>query len=485
MLENNDQVNKSLAAEPDYGEVDVSQLAAVLDSINGLFCAYDTRGRVVYMNAKFKELTGYADETLIGMDLSELVNNPNKKKVMRIVRSRLEKGTEDSYELAICAQDGRNINVAIKTSPLRTQGRLVGGIMLVEDITERKEAESELVESQRLMADTIESLPDATLVIDREGKVIYWNRAIVEMTGFSSIDMVGKGDYEYALPFYGLRRPILIDMVVDPNVQIDNQYIFVQKQGNVLITETRVGKLQGKEVVLWGRATPLYDAKGEVVGAIESIRDITERKLAEEQLERSRDRLQDIFSGIVNALAVASEKRDKYTAGHQHRVAALACAIAREMDLPEETISDIKIAGLLHDIGKLYVPLDILSKPGYLTDIERLMVMTHAEAGYDIVASIPFDGPIGQIILQHHERMNGSGYPYGLSGDDILLESRILAVADVVESMATHRPYRPALGIDKALEEIQMNDKNIYDKSVVEACVKVVKEDNFSFDKDL
>jgi PAS domain S-box-containing protein/putative nucleotidyltransferase with HDIG domain len=483
MVEKINPNDKHLGALQTQGEVNVSELAAVLDSVNGLFCAYNTQGRIVYMNKKFKELTGYSDEILNSMDISELASNPYKKKIRKSMRSRLEKGNEENYEICISARDGRNLNVAIKASPLFKQDRIVGGIILVEDITERKQTEAELLESKRRMADTIESLPDATLVIDRDGKVLYWNRAIVEMTGFLASDMVGKGNYEYAIPFYGTRRPILIDMIVDSSVKFDKQYTYVHKEGNVLFTETKIGKLQGKEAVLWGRATPLFDTQGQVVGAIESIRDISERKNAEEQLKKSRDRLEDIFCGIVNALAVASEKRDQYTAGHQHRVAALSCAIAREMGLSPKRIQDINIAGLLHDIGKLYVPLDILSKPGPLSYIERLMVMTHAEAGYDIIKSIPFDGPIGQIILQHHERINGSGYPNGLNAKEILLESMILAVADVVESMATHRPYRPAVGMEKALEEIQINAGILYDEAVVDACVRLIKNNRFLFDE--
>jgi putative nucleotidyltransferase with HDIG domain len=224
----------------------------------------------------------------------------------------------------------------------------------------------------------------------------------------------------------------------------------------------------------------LYDTRGEIVGAIESVRDITDRKEAEEDLIKSHERLEAIFSGTVSALAVTTEKRDQYTAGHQHRVAALACAIAREMGLPERTIDDIKIAGTLHDIGKLYVPLDILSQTGKLTDIEKLFVKTHPATGYDIIKSIPFEGPIAEIILQHHERFDGSGYPRGLKSGDILLEAKVLSVADVVEAMASHRPYRVALGIDKALEEIQVNSGILYDEQVVKACVSVIRNNKFS-----
>jgi len=475
------KMDKKSKCESSLEEVNVSELAAVLDSINGLFCAYDIEGQIVYMNRKFKDLIGYPDEILKTMNISDLAVDRHKKRIQERMRSRLDEGKERSWELPIRGQNGREFIVTAKTSPLYQQNRIVGGILLVEDITDRKQAEAELRESQRRLADTIESLPDATVVIDREGRVLYWNREMVEMTGFSAEDMIGKGKYEYALPFYGIRRPILIDMIVDSTVQFDNQYTYVHREGKVLFTETKTGKLKGKERILWGRATPLFDTKGEVVGAIESVRDITDLKQAEEDLKKSNERLEAIFSGTVSALAVTTEKRDQYTAGHQHRVASLACAIAREMGLSEQMIHNINIAGTLHDIGKLYVPLDILSQTGKLTEIEKLFVKTHPAAGYDIVKSIPFDGPIAEIILQHHERMDGTGYPRGLAGEDILLEARILSVADVVEAMASHRPYRAALGVDKALEEIQKNAGQLYDKSVVEACAKLIKYNGFQF----
>ncbi|MBU1162570.1 MAG: HD-GYP domain-containing protein [Proteobacteria bacterium] len=173
--------------------------------------------------------------------------------------------------------------------------------------------------------------------------------------------------------------------------------------------------------------------------------------------------------------------RDLYRDRHQKRVSQLACAMAIEMSLPEEQIEGIRVAGNIHDIGKISVPMEILSKPGQITESEFDIVKNHAQAGYDILRTIEFPWPIAQIVLQHHERMDGSGYPQGLSGEDILLEAKILAVADVVEAMASHRPYRPALGIDKALEEISINKGKLYDAEVVNACLKVFKDKKFKF----
>ena len=203
---------------------------------------------------------------------------------------------------------------------------------------------------------------------------------------------------------------------------------------------------------------------------------------AEKELNHSLIKLERVLEETVNALASAFEKRDPYTSGHQQRVTKLACAISKKMALSDEQIRGIHIAGLLHDIGKISIPIDILNKPGKLNKHELNLIKEHPQAGYDILKDVEFDQPIAKIILQHHERMNGSGYPEGLSCEDIILQARILAVSDVVEAMASHRPYRPALGIDKALDEISQNRGVLYDHKVVDMCLKLFNEKRFMFE---
>ena len=209
---------------------------------------------------------------------------------------------------------------------------------------------------------------------------------------------------------------------------------------------------------------------------------LAERNRAEQRLQHSLEKLRRAMEGIVQAMAVTVEKRDPYTAGHQRRVANLACAIAKEMGLSADQIDGIRMAGVIHDLGKIAVPAEILSKPTRLTDIEFSLIKTHAQAGYEMLNTIDFPWPIAQMVHQHHERIDGSGYPKGLSGEDILLEARILGVADVVEAIASHRPYRPARGIDKALDEILQNKGTLYDPEVVNACLKVLSEKGFKFE---
>jgi putative two-component system response regulator len=209
---------------------------------------------------------------------------------------------------------------------------------------------------------------------------------------------------------------------------------------------------------------------------------LAERNRAEKELKHSLEKLQKTIEGVVQTMALTIEIRDPYTAGHQQRVTSLACAIAKEMGLSQKQIDGIRMAGIIHDLGKMSIPAEILSKPTRLTDIEFSLIKAHPQVGYNILKTIEFPWPVAQIVLQHHERMDGSGYPQGLSGEDILMEARILATADVVEAMASHRPYRPALGIDKALEEISQKRGILFNPKVVDTCMKLFNEKGFKFE---
>ena len=210
--------------------------------------------------------------------------------------------------------------------------------------------------------------------------------------------------------------------------------------------------------------------------------EIAERMRTEKVSKQSMKKLRAAMEGTINAVASTVETRDPYTAGHQRRVANLAAAIAREMGLPEPRIDGIRLAGIIHDLGKISVPSEILSKPGPLSELEFNLVKPHPRIGHDILKTIEFPWPIAQIVLQHHERMDGSGYPQGLSGKDILMEARILGVADIVEAMAANRPYRPILGIDKALTEISEKRGVLYDAAVVDACLRLFAEKGYKIE---
>ena len=182
------------------------------------------------------------------------------------------------------------------------------------------------------------------------------------------------------------------------------------------------------------------------------------------------------MEGTIHTIAATVEARDPYTAGHQTRVANLAAAIAQEMKLTDDQIEGIRMAGIIHDLGKINIPAEILSKPGKLSKLEFSLIKTHPQNGFDLLKEIEFPWPIAEMVLQHHEKMDGSGYPQGLKGDEIMIEARILDVADIVEAMSSHRPYRPAHGIEKALAQIKQDKGTLLDPDVVNACLKIFKE---------
>jgi putative nucleotidyltransferase with HDIG domain len=222
----------------------------------------------------------------------------------------------------------------------------------------------------------------------------------------------------------------------------------------------------------------------------ENILAFEELSISDRELEKYKDYLEQevqkrtqqvvkTLEGVTHAIAAITEMRDPYTAGHQLRVAELACAIAREMGRPEEEIEGLHMAGALHDIGKICIPAEILSKPCKLSEAEIEIIRSHPQAGYDILKNIDFPRPIAKIVLQHHENIDGSGYPDRISGENILLKARILRVADVVEAMSSYRPYRPAHGTDKALEEIEGKRGILYDVNVVDACLRLFREKGY------
>ena len=208
-------------------------------------------------------------------------------------------------------------------------------------------------------------------------------------------------------------------------------------------------------------------------------RDITKRKQAEEKLQQSLEILKKEINTAINVLVAALEARDPYTAGHQSRSANLACAIAMEMGLSRDKIDGLRMAGAIHDIGKLAVPTEILSKPTKLTNLEFSLIKEHSKSGFEMLKDIESIWPLAKIVYQHHERMNGTGYPRNLKGEEILIEARILAVADVVEAMASHRPYRASLGVQAALEEIEKIKGSLYDDAVVDACLRLFREKDY------
>jgi PAS domain S-box-containing protein len=253
-----------------------------------------------------------------------------------------------------------------------------------------------------------------------------------------------------------------------------------EQAGEPQACELRLVKMDGTAFWAHLEATAAQDAGGTPVGRTVLI-DITARKRMEEKLQQTLESLRKAVSTTIQVMVSAVETRDPYTAGHQTRSADLARYIATEMGLPQEKIDGIRVAGSIHDIGKLSIPAEILSKPTKLTNVEFSLIKEHSQKGYEMLKDVESPWPLAEIVYQHHERMDGSGYPRSLKGEEIIMEARILAVSDVVESMASHRPYRAGLGIDAALEEIEKNRGTLYDEAVVNVCLRVFREKGYRF----
>jgi len=326
-----------------------------------------------------------------------------------------------------------------------------------------------LEESEERYRGVVENAHDA-IYVKTQDDFLYVNPAFEKLTGWENEEVCSK-----EFNFWKTIHPEDLKFVKEMEEE--------RKKGKEEASSYEFRIISKDSEIKAVEANTIMICKDGIVKEIGILRDVTGRMQAEEERKNSFERLRRALEETVNALASAVEMRDPYTAGHQKRVTELARAIAIEMALPEGQIEGLRLACLIHDIGKIRVPSEILSKPGKLSHVDFGAIEIHPQVGYDILNSVEFPYPVAQIVLQHHERMDGSGYPWQLKGEEILLEARILAVSDVVEAIASHRPYRPALGKNKALEEISRNRGVLYDPKVVDACLKLFKEKSFKYSR--
>lgn len=327
-------------------------------------------------------------------------------------------------------------------------------------------------ESHKALTELVDAVFDATMnaivAIDSKGHIIIWNSSAVNMFGYSAREALGSDVHKLIAP---------------------DEFRGAAFSGMAHFANTGEGPLVGRKFSIKamrknGKTFPAYlfirpFLRFGVWHAAATISDRTKQAVLEESHKAHLAELNAALSSTIDALASTLSVRDPYTAGHQSRVSALSVAIGREMGLPEEQIEGLRLGATIHDIGKVSVPTEILNKPGRLSPIEFSLIKSHSQTGHDIIKDVKFPWPIAEMILQHHERMDGSGYPLGLKGEEIIVEARIMSVADVVEAMASHRPYRPGLGLDAALSEIETNSGKTYDPDVVTACLRLFREKDF------
>jgi PAS domain S-box-containing protein len=334
-------------------------------------------------------------------------------------------------------------------------------VAVFDVITERKRAESEL----KLKEKILDSASDSIFLYDKAGNILYMNEAAYISRWYRKEELLSLGAWGLKTPGAAVYQDdVLRELWANGEIFFESEHR--RKDGSVIPVEifARVLGVENRELIL------------------SVTRDITERKHAETQVRLGLEKFHQALHGTVMALANTVELKDPYTAGHQRRVAQLACAMVRGLGWPPDRVEGMQVLSFIHDMGKVAVPAEILNKPGKISPTEYSLVKVHPQVGHDILKDIAFPWPVAQGVLQHHERLDGSGYPSGLTAGEISPEAKILTVADVVEAMASHRPYRPALGIDRALEEITQNRGKLYDPEAVDVCVRVFTKEDFRFD---
>jgi PAS domain S-box-containing protein len=439
-----------------------SRFRAFMDNMPSMVIIKDKELRPLFFNRKFSEMFP-ANEWLGKMPeetFSSEIADSMRKNDLKALSEGLVTYEEDWRDKDGCLRvlETRKFSIDQKD-----KAPFLG--VIITDITERKKAEQTLRESDERFRSMIQSLSDIIFILDGNGHLTYESPSATRILGYQPGYFIGKSPFTHI-------HPDDLDQVMK---ELDEVFLSVNSG---IPTEFRYQKADDTWIYLEALGINQFENPG-IQGIVLTVRDITAHKQAEEKLQHTLNSLKKAVGTTIQVLVSAVESRDPYTAGHQSRVADLACAIATEMGLPQNKIEGLQMAGSIHDIGKLSIPAEILSKPTKLTEIEFFLIKEHSRIGYEMLKDVESPWPLAQIVYQHHERMNGSGYPRNLKGDDILIEARIMAVADVVEAMGSHRPYRPTLGIEAALEEITKNKGILYDDTVADTCLKLFREKGY------
>lgn len=481
------------------------------DAISDAVCLLDRDSRILQCNQAMADLAAKPISEIIGRPCWEVVP--------------LTTGSTPGYQLG-CNLESRSRETQtlpfgdgwlhVMADPiLNAAGEVAGGVLIIADISRYKRAEAK-VRDLNILLGAIKDINEALLRVKSEPELFRYACDLlvkIPYIRFAWIGLVERGSFEVKpVAWAGVEegylsairvtwddspygqgavgsaiktgQPVVIeDIATDPRTlpwcQEAQQRGYASAMALPLVYEGEsLGNLcvysEKKQAFGKEEMEFLNQVAGDIAVGIRSVR-------LEQELVQSLIKFQIIMIQTVEAIASMAEMRDPYTAGHQRNVTRLACDLALKIGLSDDRIEGIRVAGFLHDIGKIVIPVEILNKPGKLSEFEFNLIKTHSQAGHDILQKIDFPWRVADIVLQHHERLDGSGYPGGLTGSDILPEAKILAVADVMEAMAANRPYRPGLGVDKALEEITRNQGVLYDPQVVEACVRLFTGDGFQF----
>ncbi|MFZ3156502.1 MAG: PAS domain S-box protein [Smithella sp.] len=451
-----------------------AQYRLLADHMKDQVWLMDLNLKMTYISPSVEKLLGYTTEEVVKLPMYKLLTKRSSQKAMEAFSRKMEKASavpssKILMELEYRCKDSRIIWIEATFSFIMDENGIPMSILGEgREITKRKQIEESLQKSEENFRHSLDDSPLGVRISTVEGETIYANKAVLDMYGYDSIEELKKIPIpdrytpESYTQFLIRKQKRLLGELGPSEYEIS----IVRKNG-----EIRHLHVFRKEIFWNGKK------QSQVI-----YEDISLRRQAEEKITTILGNLRKSIRTTIQVLGTASEARDPYTAGHQKRVADLARMIATEMGLPQDSIEAIRMAGAIHDIGKISIPSEILCKPTKLTDLEYSLVQAHTQYSYEIMKDVESPWPLANIVYQHHERINGSGYPQGLKGEDILIEARILAVADVVEAMASYRPYRPSLGVQSALTEIEDNAGILYDSKVVKTCLKLFRENRFKLE---
>jgi len=432
----------------------------VAEAIPHLVWTAGPDGGGTYLNTRGTEYTGGPRRANYGWNWVSQIHPQDSQRAAAAYRDAVSTGSEYYDEFRIRRHDGVYLWHAFRASPLRDEhGAVRMWIGTATDIDDHKQLELALRHEQQEAAQALallqavgDAAPVGAKIVDRDMRILRINERLARVTGRSAEALVGC---------------TVAESVPDVWPQLQDVYRRAfngETINNVEIT-TRDSEGSARLLHWLGSYYPVR-VNDEIVAVGNVAVDITERK----ELEKT---LADTLAALVDTIAATVEARDPYTAGHQRRVADIAAAIAEELGLPCNEVEGIRTAASIHDLGKISVPAEVLSKPGRLSTAEFELIKQHPETGYAILSGIDFPWPLAEMIRQHHDRLDGSGYPRGLRGSEILLGARIIAVADVVEAMTAHRPYRPGYGVEAALTQLVRDQDSLLDRHVVDACTRV------------
>jgi PAS domain S-box-containing protein len=443
---------------------------ALIEEASDVISLISRDGSIAYVSPALSVVSGFAPEEVTGARFLDFIHPEDLASATRTLQDLAAGRSAEFRAVWRCRHKNGSWRVLEVAGRDCTGVPGVGGVVVTaRDVTDRRKADQARRDSEAMLRAITHAARDAIALVDPDARLAFWNDGATELYGYTEQEAIGQ-DFTLIIP-------------PEDHAKARQDFDIVRRTGRSDFTST---PRELHALTKRGTIVPIEIAFTPVRimdrwNMLLIVRNIAERKAAESEREAHAEAIRQGLVESIQALAATLEARDPYTAGHARRVADLSVAIGERLGYSDDRIRGLRLAAEIHDIGKIGVPAEILSKPGRLSEIELNLIKTHAQAGYDILKNVRFPWPIAEVIWQHHERLDGSGYPRGLRGDQIIAEARIVAVADVVESMMQHRPYREALGKEAALAEISRGRGTRFDAQVVDTCLELFRKQCYKF----